>query len=130
VVEEKADIRDVSLATWRTAIQVLSSLTTDEGGLWLECIVSAELVLEWHEIVMTPLGAHIDTAKLFSPSTDGHGASERHNIDKSILNQDLSLVSPELILRGRVAAAKALALLIAAWPSEASFISFTLYTLY
>lgn len=79
---------------------------------------------------MTPLGAPIDTTKLFSPSTAGHGVSERHNIDKSILNQDLSLVSPELVLRCRVAAAKALAFLIATWPGEVWLLSVTLRILY
>ena len=120
IVEEKAEIRDVTLATWRTAIRTLSSLTTDAGALWLEYIVSASLVLEWHEIVMTPLGTPIDTNKFFFPSADGYGSSERHNIDRSMLNQDLSLVSQELILRGRITAATAIAILINSWPTMVS----------
>jgi TATA-binding protein-associated factor len=119
VVEEKAEIRDVTLATWRTAIEILSRLTTDTGAVLLECIVTASLVLEWHEIVMTPLGTPIDSSKFFPPA-DGHGSSERHNIDKSMLSQDLSLVSQELILKGRVTAASAIAVLINSWPTEVS----------
>ncbi|KAF8590478.1 SNF2 chromatin remodeling protein [Ramaria rubella] len=118
VVEEKTEIRDISLVTWRMAIQILSSLTTDAGAFWLECIVTAELVLEWHEIVMTPLGMPIDVTKFFFPSADGNGLSERHNIDKSMLNQDFALVSQELVLKGRITAAMAIAILINAWPTE------------
>ena len=121
VVEEKAEIRDVTLATWRTAMEILSSLTTDAGAVWLECIVTPNLVLEWHEIVMTPLGTPIDISKFYFPSTHFHGSSERHNIDKSMLNQDLSLVSQELILKGRVTAATAIAILINAWPTAVRF---------
>lgn len=121
VVEEKAEIRDVTLATWRTAMQILSSLTNDAGAVWLECIVTASLVLEWHEIVMTPLGTPVDISKFYFPSADGYGSSERHNIDKSMLNQDLSLVSQELILKGRVTAATAIAILINSWPTEVRF---------
>lgn len=129
IVEEKAEIRDVTLATWRTAMHILSSLTTDAGAVWLECIVTANLVLEWHEIVMTPLGTPIDASKFFFPSTDGYGSSERHNIDKNMLNQDLSLVSQELILKGRVTAATAIAILINAWPTDVSVCIFRLLKL-
>jgi TATA-binding protein-associated factor len=85
--------------------------------VWLEWIVTAGLVLEWHEIVMTPLGTPIDVCKFYSPSS-GHEGSERHNIDKSMLNQDFALVSQEQILKGRIAAATAIATLINAWPIE------------
>ncbi|KAF8520167.1 SNF2 chromatin remodeling protein [Hysterangium stoloniferum] len=118
IVEEKEEIRDVTLATWRTAVQVLSRLTTGPGGVWLEWIVTPELVLEWHEVVMTPLGTPVDISKFYSPSSIGHEGSERHNIDKNMLNQDFALVSQELILKGRVAAATAIATLINAWPTE------------
>ncbi|GJJ12235.1 hypothetical protein Clacol_006476 [Clathrus columnatus] len=117
VIEERNDIRDVSLETWRTAIRVLSDLRTESGAVWLEWIVSPGLVLEWHEIVMTPLGTPIDTSKLYMPTIQSE-STERHNVDKAMLNQDFSLVSQELVLKGRVAAAAAISYLINAWPTE------------
>ena len=120
VVEEKNEIRDVTLATWRTAIKVLSSLLTDSGAAWLEWIITPNLVLEWHEIVMMPLGTPIDTSRLYNPAAPMADSSERHNIDKAMLSQDFSLVSQELVLKGRITAAKAIATLINAWPKEVS----------
>lgn len=117
VIEERKDIRDVTVETWKTAIRVLSRLTTDSGAAWLEWIVSPGLVLEWHEIVMTPLGTPIDISKLYMPTIQNDSA-ERHNVDKAMLSQDFSLVSQELVLKGRVAAATAIAYLINAWPTE------------
>src|SRR6266436_8641589 len=43
VVEERSDIRDTTLMTWRTALSLLS---TNSG--WLENIVSQQLLLEWY----------------------------------------------------------------------------------
>lgn len=117
VIEERRDIRDASLQIWKTAIRVLSGLTTESGTAWLEWIISPGLVLEWHEIVMTPLGTPIDTGKLYTPALQSD-STERHNVDKAMLSQDFSLVSQELVLKGRVAAATAIAYLINAWPKE------------
>ncbi|KIJ44189.1 hypothetical protein M422DRAFT_228203 [Sphaerobolus stellatus SS14] len=118
VLEEKNEIRDVTLATWRTAIQVLSALHTESGVAWLEYIVVPNLVLEWHEIVMTPLGTPIDSQRMYNPTGSMVDGSERHNIDKAMLSSDFSLVSQELVLKGRIAAASAIANLINAWPKE------------
>lgn len=121
VVEEKTDVRDATLATWNTAIQVLCSLYTDSGLVLLEYLIPPELVLEWHEIVMTPFGTAIDTSRLYNPASSAD-ITERHNIDKAMISQDFGLVSQELVLKGRVAAASALATLINAWPREVCLI--------
>jgi TATA-binding protein-associated factor len=65
---------------------------------------------------MNLIGAPFDTTKIYRPSS---GAMEEgHNVDKSMLEQDLSLVSEETVLKGKIAAAKALAILLALWPKE------------
>jgi len=73
--------------------------------------------------VMTPLGTPIDQNKFCVPSRSAGDSTERHNIDKSMLNQDFALVSQELVLKARVAAATAIATLVNAWPKEVCLVS-------
>lgn len=115
VVEERSDIRDATLTTWRTALSILSA-----SSGWLENVVSQQLLLEWYAILMTPLGVAIDTLAFYHPTVAADGidaAPERHNVDKNMLSQDLSLVSVEITIKARLAGAMALALLMAFWPT-------------
>ncbi|TDL27615.1 SNF2 chromatin remodeling protein [Rickenella mellea] len=114
VVEERIDIRESTLSLWQASLLMLRS--EDEK---LESTVWPQLALEWYTLVMTPLGVPIEPSTLYylSAGTDGHGVTaERHNVDKNMLAQDLSLVSVETVLKARVAATTALAWLIAEWP--------------
>lgn len=116
VVEERSDIRSVSLTSWRTALEVISSVP----GL-IKRIVKQQTVLEWYAVMMTPLGVPIETSTFYHPTFAEDGTDvvpERHNVDKNMIVQDLSLVSPELILQARIAAATALAYLIICWPPK------------
>lgn len=116
IAEERPDIRSVSLTSWRTALEVVSSTP----GL-IKKIVKQQTVLEWYAVLMTPLGVPIDTATFHHPAfaEDGpDGAPERHNVDKNMLIQDLSLISSEIIIQARIAAATALAYLIIYWPPK------------
>lgn len=116
VVEERSDIRSASLSGWKTALEVISSTP----GL-IKKLVKQQTVLEWYAIMMTPLGVPIDTSTFHNPTfaEDGTDAApERHNVDKNMLAQDLSLVTSELISQARVSTATALAYLIAHWPSK------------
>lgn len=116
VVEERSDIRKATLTIWRTSLSVIRSV---DG--WMEVIITPQLVLEWYTLVMTPLGVPIEPSTLYYASVgiDGHGvAAERHNVDKNMLAQDFALVSVEIVLKARVAAATALAWLNAEWPSQ------------
>ncbi|KAJ7915484.1 SNF2 superfamily chromatin remodeling protein [Mycena leptocephala] len=97
IAEERADIRDASLAAWRAALVVLAGTPG-----WLESVVTQQLVLEWYAIVMTPLGVAIDPATFYRPSveTSSSGAApERHNVDKNMLAQDPSLITNEDIFQ-------------------------------
>lgn len=116
IVEERSDIRSVSLSCWQTALEVISSTP----GL-IKRTVKQQVVLEWYAIMMTPLGVPIDTSTFHHPTfaEDGTDAvPEKHNVDKNMLAQDLSLVSSELILQARITAATALAYLIVYWPPK------------
>jgi len=116
IVEERSDIRSVSLSSWRTALEVISSTPA-----LIKTIVKQQTALEWYAIMMTPLGVPIDTSTFHHPTFAGDATDptpERHNVDKNMLAQDLSLVSSELILQARIAAATALAYLIVYWPPK------------
>jgi TATA-binding protein-associated factor len=113
VVEERSDIRDATLNAWRTALSILSA-----SAGWLENVVTQQLLLEWYAILMTPLGVPIDTSAFYSATVAADGmdaAPERHNVDKNMLSQDLSLVTVEVTIKARVAAAVALAYLMVFW---------------
>lgn len=114
VAEEREDIRDATLATWRIALGIMASIPR-----LMEEVVTQQLLYEWYAIAMTPLGIAIDPSSFYHPSAshDGNDAApERHNVDKNMLAQDLSLISIEITLKARVAAATALAFVMVCWP--------------
>ncbi|KAF9567569.1 hypothetical protein CPC08DRAFT_758154 [Agrocybe pediades] len=115
VSEERCDIRDATLLAWQTALGILSS----SAGR-MDNVVSQELILQWYETMMTPLGEAINVSTFYNPSPAQDGAIpvERHNVDKHMLTQDLSLVSVEVTLKARIAAATALSYLMVYWPAE------------
>lgn len=117
VCEERSDIRDASLSAWQEAFALLS-LNPD----FLPSHITQQLTLDWYAVAMTPIGIVIDTSSFYLPSTTGSAdtAPERHNVDKNMIAQDLSLVPIETILKARVAAATALAYQMIYWPKDVS----------
>jgi TATA-binding protein-associated factor len=117
VVEERADIRAVTLTAWRTALEVVA----DVPG-WMKKLVKQQTVLDWYSTMMTPLGAPIDCSTFhypaFTEDDSDAGPLERHNVDKNMLAQDLSLVSAEVIMQARIAAATSMAYLMIYWPPK------------
>jgi len=115
VCEELSDIRAASLSAWKTA---LSSLSSSPGRM--DDVVTQQTILDWYAIVMTPLGVAIDTSAFYNPSITVAGAVpiERHNVDKNMLAQDLSLITAEITLKARIAAATALSYLMIFWPTK------------
>jgi TATA-binding protein-associated factor len=114
VCEERSDIRTASLSAWKTALSNLSS----PGRM--DNVVTQQTILDWYAIVMTPLGVAIDTSAFHNPSITVAGAVpiERHNVDKNMLAQDLSLITAEITLKARIAAATALSYLMIFWPTQ------------
>lgn len=88
----------------------------------MEAVISQNALYEWYSLAMTPLGVPMDTSTLYHPSVDhsnGSGTSpERHNVDKNMLAQDLALISVEIVIKARIATAKAFATVLALWPSQ------------
>lgn len=120
IVEERADIREVTLAAWRMAVTILH-----EYPDWLTSVASEQLLFDWYAIIMTPLGVAIDLSNWFTVAADRmDSAPERHNVDKNMLSQDLSLVTIEITLKARVAAATALANLLVYWSTDVSCSSY------
>ncbi|KAJ3567398.1 hypothetical protein NP233_g6399 [Leucocoprinus birnbaumii] len=116
ICEDRSDIRDASLSAWRDAFCLLSSVPD-----FFSTHISQQLTLDWYAVAMTPIGIAIDTSTFHLPSntSNGDAALERHNVDKNMLAQDLSLIPLEVIFKARVAAATALAYQLIYWPSEA-----------
>ena len=116
VVEERTDIRDATVAAWNTAIGLLHS----RPG-WMESAIASPQLLEWFETMMTPMGSPLDASGFYDPLFSGNGpqvAAERHNVDRNMLAQDLTLVSPDTVWKARIAAATAMAYLVASWNSS------------
>jgi len=116
VVEERTDIRDATVAAWNTAIDLLHA----EPG-WMESVIASPQLLEWFETMMSPMGSPIDASGFYDPLSSDTGpqvAAERHNVDKNMLAQDLTLVSLDTIWKARIAAATAVAYLVASWNSS------------
>lgn len=117
IVEERLEIRDASLEAWKTAIEITSAIPG-----WMESNLTQQLILDWYAIVMTPLGLPIDPVAFYHPVlvVEGETPPERHNVDKNMLAQDLSLITTEVIMKARIAGSTALALLITYWPTSVS----------
>ncbi|KAH7890001.1 hypothetical protein F5I97DRAFT_1849278 [Phlebopus sp. FC_14] len=117
IVEERADIRSSSLSAWRTALEIISGDSSQ-----MKKIVKQQTILEWYAVLMTPLGVPIDSSTFYYPMLAEDGCDdvppERHNVDKNMLAQDLAMISSEVILQARIAAATALAYLIIWWPEK------------
>ncbi len=116
IVEERTDIRDATVAAWNTAIGLLHS----RPG-WMESVIASPQLLEWFETMMTPMGSPLDASGFYDPLFSENGpqvAAERHNVDRNMLAQDLTLVSPDTVWKARIAAATAMAYLVASWNSS------------
>lgn len=116
IVEDRLDIRQTTARAWRTTLRVSNAEEPDRLAR-----IANPHIDKWFAILSTPIGTAINPALFWSAkvSLSGQGGYV-HNVDKAILSQDLSLVSVEAVMRGRVAGAVALGTLIAAWSLEVS----------
>ncbi|WWC63144.1 uncharacterized protein I303_105744 [Kwoniella dejecticola CBS 10117] len=96
VLEERADIRELSLEAFGTAFQAISENAGEE-----ESLLDLD---DWFSMVMTPIGAPFDPL-LFKKAK---GATTGHNVDKAMMAGDMSLVSMDTALQTRLTGAKAL----------------------
>lgn len=113
VVEEKFEINQLSQVLALELLEAVNSASSP-GIELVEPALNA-----WFGILMTPLGQPFEPTYFFRPEGvygAGITAHSNHNVDKSLMNQDLSLVGEEQILKGRMAAAKILAFVMCTWP--------------
>jgi TATA-binding protein-associated factor len=113
IVEERSEIRNASVEAWRTALQIVSVIPG-----WMEKNITQQIILDWYAILMTPLGLPIDPSTFYQVVVEGEAPPERHNVDKNMVAQDMSLITTEVILKARIAGSTALALLMASWPPD------------
>lgn len=112
VVEEKLPIRRASADAWRHALAHVA------GDAATVQYLLGPYIVDFFRIIMTPLGSPIDFTLFYNASfgSSGHADTNRHNVDKSILTQDLSLVGVDAVIRGRLSAAEALGDALARFP--------------
>ena len=103
LVEERAPIREATARVWSQALQVLGPRAAQLAAPHFPALLA---------LVMTPIGTPMDTSLFYVPPR----ARSEHNIDRGILAQDLTLVSTDTVLRGRLGAASALGDLLALAP--------------
>jgi TATA-binding protein-associated factor len=106
ILEERDDIRRATAQVWTVAVSL--------AGEGLAQLLH-EVVYNWLCTLATPIGEPLNPAYFFYPTKRG---DEAHNVDKSAMQQDLSLLGLDVVYRGRLEAAKAMGTLIAAWPGE------------
>lgn len=103
VLEERTDIRRVSFDAF------VSALKAAKGGGGPQALkdMIEDSLSDWYQVVMTPPGAKIDPSLI----TRVAKASSSHNVDKAMLEGDLSLVGVDAVMQTRLLGARALALL-------------------
>lgn len=94
VLEDRAEIRDVTFQAFATAV----------ANADLDATVGPNIE-DWYAIVMTPVGSPLDETLFYGRRPRGH------DIDKAMFAGDMGLVSTDTVLETRIAASKALALL-------------------
>ena len=108
LLEERAEIREATFSAWTACLARL--------GPSVPALVTAQ-INNWFALLNTQIGTAIDRRLLsFGASGDSTSKGRVYSVDKPMLNQDLALVTPESILRCRVAAATAIGALMSAWP--------------
>ncbi|KAJ1024814.1 hypothetical protein NDA16_002854 [Ustilago loliicola] len=112
VVEEKLPIRRASADAWSHALAHVASDSANVQRLL------DPYMINFFRIIMTPLGSPIDFSLFYRASfgSSSHADANRHNVDKGILTQDLSLVGVDAVIRGRLSAAEALGGAMARFP--------------
>lgn len=114
ICEERIDVRDGSLAAWKIALTTICATSGHLGS-----VVTQQMIVGWYAVVMTPLGVPIDISTFYTPSIqEGNMPLERHNVDKNMISQDLSLISVDIVVKARLATATALGYLLVCWMSS------------
>ena len=110
VVEDRLDVRLATSQAWHECLRLGRA---DPAELTRNAIPYLKI---WFRILTNPIGVALDPTWFWSARMSyGGQAGFIHNVDKAMLAQDLSLVSVEAIMTGRIAGAVAMGELIASW---------------
>lgn len=123
IVEERADIREASLKTWMAAVDKIAIAPTTSPSTTSLDAALAPYLPQWLQITMSPPGVPLDSSLFLKAEVSFNGkvgktgrTADAHavayNVDKNMLAQDMSLVSVDDVIKGRLAAAKAFSSLI------------------
>jgi len=147
IVEERVDVREATLTTWHAAVDRLGRST---GGLIAAAVERelADALSPWLQLTLSPPGVPLDPALFLQAEPMGFavaaeakvgrtgrvhdaagGGHLSHNVDKNMLAQDLSLVAVDDILKGRLAAAEAVASLVVRGPKGRAALQSTFHKL-
>lgn len=118
LLEEKEDIRRLSLETWRLSLQRIMPNITN-----VQDLIPVVTFRDWIEVCTTPIGDSIDISRLFLINAFSDTV-DAHNVDKNMVTQDLSLVSEDTVWQARIACAQCLAILANLLPMEVNKITF------
>jgi TATA-binding protein-associated factor len=116
LLEKREDVRSLTLKTWNLA---LKRAITDPNSI--HELIPIAIFRDWVETCTTPIGDAIDADRLFV-LTYQNEITERHNIDKIMLSQDLSLIDENIVWLARVACAQCLAIFANILPREVGFL--------
>ncbi|KAJ3008486.1 TATA-binding protein-associated factor mot1 [Thoreauomyces humboldtii] len=119
IIEERRDIVQDTLEVWKRLMRLMDSNTGNNKSHLTA--VTTTVLPAWFSLVMTPVGAPLDLRFFYSPGSD-MGSTKRARMetdgfnvsphDKAMAIQDLTVVSREDIIRGRLAGATALGSLV------------------
>ncbi len=88
----------------------------------MEAVITQNSLFKCYSLAMMRLGVPMDMSTLYHPSEDhsnGNGVlPERHNVNKNMLAQDLALISVEIVIKARIATAKAFTAACTLWPTQ------------
>ncbi|KAI8898633.1 SNF2 family N-terminal domain-containing protein [Globomyces pollinis-pini] len=117
VLEERHDVTNDSLRLWTDLSHLLYIKSTNPG--YLETIVNSTLSILF-AMIMSPIGTGLDNRLLISYSTSQGEAKRSHNVaglnipsqDRAMMNQDLTVLSFENVMHGRISGSIALGRMI------------------
>lgn len=114
IVEEDQGIREGTLEAWLRAVDQAAHASVAALQGMIQSMLPA-----WLDILMTPIGQPLNTKHFWKASEYDSHATGVYNVDKAMVKQDLALVSPEQIIKCRLAAVEALAGALCCYPPEA-----------
>jgi hypothetical protein len=101
LLEERQDVRELSIRTWNHAIDHL-----DNSGFYLACI--EPFIQEWFNLALIPTVDGYTSLAFAKANVGARRDADAHDVDKAMMASDFSLIDEDLVLRNRLDAVVAL----------------------